>query len=244
MRSLPSSAFHGAWVAAALLTGSWAYGGEPEIREALKPSLPPDAKIEEIRPSPVPGVYEVRINADEIYYVDGTGRYLFQGSLLDTKARANLTRERVEALHPLTIEKAPLQDAIAVKHGAGSRKLVLFADPNCSHCKKLEAELQAVDDVTVYTFLIPILGPDSSQKARNIWCSADRAQTWSNWMLKSAEPPKVECADTSALTRNVNLATRYKVSGTPTLFFEDGSRIVGPANAAALESRMASITKK
>ncbi|GAB4206296.1 MAG: DsbC family protein [Tibeticola sp.] len=244
MSFLPTSAFHGAWVAAALLIGSWAYGGEPEIREALKPSLPPDAKIEEIRPSPVPGIFEVRINADEIYYVDGTGRYLFQGSLLDTKARANLTRERVESLHPLTFEKAPLQDAIAIKHGAGSRKLVLFADPNCSYCRKLEAELEAVDDVTVYAFMIPILGPDSNAKARNIWCNADRAQTWSNWMLKSTEPPKIECPDTSALTRNVNLATRHKVSGTPTLFFEDGSRIVGPVSAAAVEARLKSSAKK
>lgn len=240
----PSSAVHGAWVAAALLIGSGAYGGELEIREALKPSLPPEAKIEEIRPSPVPGIFEVRINADEIYYVDGTGRYLFQGSLLDTKARANLTRERVESLHPLTFENAPLQDAIAIKHGAGNRKLVLFADPNCSYCKKLEAELEAVDDVTIYTFLIPILGPDSNAKARNIWCNADRAKAWSSWMLKSAEPPRAECLDTSALTRNVNLATRYKVSGTPTLFFEDGSRIVGPVNASTVESRLGSTARK
>lgn len=227
-----------------MLIGSWAYGGELEIREALKPSLPPDAKIEEIRPSPVPGIFEVRINVDEIYYVDGTGRYLFQGSLLDTKARANLTRERVESLHPLTFENAPLQDAIAIKHGAGSRKLVLFADPNCNYCKKLEAELESVDDVTIYTFVIPILGPDSNAKARNIWCNADRAKAWSSWMLKGAEPPRAECPDTSALTRNVNLATRYKVSGTPTLFFEDGSRIVGPVNASTVESRLGSTARK
>ena len=244
MHFKPATAILGSLMAAVLTVSPLAHGGEQEIREALKPSMPPDAKIEEIRPSPVPGIFEVRINADEIYYVDGTGRYLFQGSLLDTKARTNLTRERVESLHPLTFENAPLQDAIAIKHGAGNRKLVLFADPNCSYCKKLEAELEAVDDVTIYTFLIPILGPDSNAKARNIWCSADRAQTWSNWMVKSAEPPKIECPDTSALTRNVNLATRYKVSGTPTLFFEDGSRIVGPVNAAAIEARLGSSPRK
>lgn len=240
----PSPQVRRAWMLAALLTGSWAHGGEPEIREALKPSLPPDAKIEEIRPSPVPGIFEVRINADEIYYVDGSGRYLFQGSLLDTKARTNLTRERVESLHPLSFEKAPLQDAVAITHGAGGRKLVLFADPNCTHCKKLEAELATMDDVTVYTFLIPVLGPDSNAKARNIWCNDDRAKTWSDWMLKSAEPPKIECADTGALTRNVNLASRLKVSGTPTLFFEDGSRMVGPVSAAVIEARLGSIAKK
>jgi thiol:disulfide interchange protein DsbC len=221
-----------------------AHAGEQEIREALKPSMPPDAKIEEVRPSPVPGIFEIRINADEIYYVDGTGRYLFQGSLLDTKARTNLTRERVESMHPLSLENAPLQDAIATKRGAGNRKLVLFADPNCNYCKRLESELESVDDVTVYTFLIPILGPDSNAKARNIWCNADRAKAWSDWMLKSTEPPRLECPDTSALTRNVNLAARHKVSGTPTLFFEDGSRIVGPVNAAAVESRLASLRKK
>lgn len=217
---------------------------ESEIRASLRPVMPAGATIEEIRPSPLPGIFEVRINVDEIYYVDRTGRYLFQGSLLDTKARKNLTRERVEAMHPLSFAKVPLQDAISVTRGAGSRKLVLFADPNCSYCKKLEAELEAVDDVTIYTFLIPILGPDSNAKARNIWCSADRAQTWSNWMVKSAEPPKIECPDTSALTRNVNLATRHKVSGTPTLFFEDGSRIVGPVSAAAIEARLGSSPRK
>ena len=244
MHFKPATAILGSLMAAVLTVSPLAHGGEQEIREALKPSMPPDAKIEEIRPSPVPGIFEVRINADEIYYVDGTGRYLFQGSLLDTKARTNLTRERVESMHPLSLEKAPLQDAIAIKRGAGSRKLVLFADPNCSYCKKLEAELEAVDDVTIYTFLIPILGPDSNAKARNIWCNADRAKAWSSWMLKGAEPPRAECPDTSALTRNVNLATRYKVSGTPTLFFEDGSRIVGPVNASTVESRLGSTARK
>lgn len=221
-----------------------AYGGESEIREALKPSLPAGAKIEEVRPSPLPGIFEVRINADEIYYVDATGRYLFQGSLLDTQTRTNLTRERVEALHPLPLDKAPLQDAIAMTRGDGKRKLVLFADPNCKHCKRLETELVAVNDVTVYTFLIPILGPDSNAKARNIWCAADRGKAWAEWMLKNVEPPAVECPDTGALTRNLNLAARHKVTGTPTLFFADGSRVAGPVNAAEIDARLKAAARK
>lgn len=240
----PVAATRGVMLAAAALwMGALAWAGEPEIRAALKPSMPEGAKIEEIRPSPVPGIFEVRINADEIYYVDATGRYLFQGSLLDTQARTNLTRERVESLHALTLEEAPLADAITTTQGAGTRKLILFADPNCSYCKRLEAELALVKDVTVYTFLIPILGPDSNAKARNIWCSADRAKAWSEWMLKGAEPAALQCPDTGALTRNLNLAARHKVSGTPTLFFADGSRVVGPVTAAAVESRLGAVGK-
>jgi thiol:disulfide interchange protein DsbC len=216
-----------------------AHSGDAEIRAALSKSLTGGAKIEEVRPSPVAGIFEVRINADEIYYVDGSGRYLFQGSLIDTQSKTNLTRERVGQLHPLAHDALAADDAIVTVRGNGTRRLVLFADPNCGYCKRLEAALAELPDVRIQTYLIPILGPDSEAKARRIWCAADRDKVWADWMLRGVEPAAVACPDVSALSRNVAVATRHKISGTPTLFFEDGSRAIGPLTVAEIEARIA-----
>ena len=75
------------------------------------------------------------------------------------------------------------------KQGTGARKLVVFADPNCGYCKKLERDLNSVPNITVFTFLVPILGGDSPEKARDIWCAKDRGKAWRNWMIDGTPPP-------------------------------------------------------
>ena len=216
---------------------------EAAIRKNLTERLPSFPKIDEINKTPIPGLYEVRIG-NEVLYADETGSHIIQGSIIETRTRTDLTQARIDKLTAIDFASLPLKDAIVIKQGSGARKLVVFADPNCGYCKRIEKDLLSLKDVAIYTFLLPILGPDSSVKSRDIWCAKDPAKVWRNWMLDGAAIPKsgAEC-DSAALDRNLKLGQRYKVNGTPAVVFEDGSRSPGALPAAQIEARMVAAKK-
>lgn len=223
---------------AGLLACGVAGADEAEIRKALPEQLPRLPKIDEVRPSPIPGLFEVRMGND-VVYTDAKGRFLVQGDIVDLASKRNLTQERVDKLMGIDFAALPLKDAIVWKTGTGKRRIAVFADPNCGYCKRLERDLQDMKDVTVYTFLIPILGGDSPAKARSIWCAKDNTTTWRNWMLSGSAPARaMGTCDTAALDRNLAMAQRFKVTGTPAIFFEDGSRVPGALSAEELEKRL------
>ncbi len=217
-----------------------ASAGEAEIRKNLADRIPQFGKIDEITKSPVPGLYEVRINGFEIFYTDEQGNYLLQGNLIDVKQRKNLTEERIEKLSEVAFDKLPVQDAFKIVRGDGKRKLAVFEDPNCGYCKQFERDMTKVDNVTIQLFLYPVLGPDSVAKARNIWCSKDKAKTWNDWMLNGVKPDSANAAcDSAALDRNVAFGRKYNITGTPTLIFADGTRTPGAIPAAQVEKQLA-----
>ena len=222
------------------LAATFAHAGEAEIRKNLAARIPQFAKIDEVTKSPMPGLYEVRINGFEIFYTDADGNYLLQGNLIDVKARKNLTESRVEKLSEVAFDKLPLNDAFKLVRGNGKRKLAVFEDPNCGYCKHFERDMKNVDNVTVYLFLYPVLGPDSTAKSKNIWCTKDKAKTWNDWMTSEVKPPEAPAnCDTAALERNVAFGRKYNITGTPTLIFADGSRAPGAIPAAQVEKHLA-----
>jgi thiol:disulfide interchange protein DsbC len=182
----------------------------------------------------MPGIYEIRIGTD-IFYTDENGNYLIQGEVIDTKTRANLTEQRVAKLTAIDFKSLPLKDAIVWKQGTGERKLVVFADPNCGFCKKFERDLQEVKNITVYTFLYPILGGDSPEKSKAIWCAKDNTKAWRDWMIKGTPAENSPSCDTSALQRNSAFGKKHRINGTPGLVFEDGSQRAGALNADTIE---------
>ena len=222
----------------ALLFAHAAVAQEALIRKTIAERLPDFPKIDEVSKSPIPGVYELRIGT-ELVYSDERGEHLIQGSLIETRTGTNLTEARIEKLTAIDFASLPLKDAIVYKQGTGARKLVVFADPNCGYCKKFERELLQVKDVTVYTFLYSILGGDSPEKARNIWCSKDSTAVWRDWMVNGALPPHgmAQC-DAGALQRNLAMGKKYRVNGTPALVFEDGKRVPGAMAPDQVEKQL------
>lgn len=217
-----------------------ATGQEAVIRKNLAERIPQLQKIDEINKSPINGLYEVRANGNEIFYTDAEANYLFHGNLIDTRQRRNLTEERVEKLNAINFDALPIKDAFTVVRGNGKRKLAVFEDPNCSYCKRFERDLEKVNNVTVHTFLYPILSTDSAEKSKNIWCAKDRSKTWQDWMLRE-QPPAAAICDTAAITRNVEFGRKHKITGTPTLIFADGSRVPGAINAQQIEKFLSDI---
>lgn len=206
---------------------------EATIRKNLAERLPNLPKIDEISKTPMNGLFEVRIGTD-VVYTDAEGNFLIQGALIDTRLKRNLTEERTEKLLAIPFEQLPLKNAFTQVRGNGKRKLVVFADPNCGYCKRFEKDLQKLENVTIHHVLLPILGEDSVSKSRNIWCAKDKAKTWNDWMINGTVPPAGKC-DTAALDANVEFGKKNRITGTPTLFFADGSRVPGAVPIAQVE---------
>ena len=215
-----------------------AFADEAAIRKNISERVPDFPKIDEVTKTSIPGLYEIRVGTD-ILYTDEQGNYLIEGQLIETKTRTNLTEQRVAKLTAIDFKALPLKDAMVWKQGTGERKLVIFADPNCGYCKKFERDLLNVKDITVYTFLYPILGPDSTEKSKQIWCAKDNAKVWRDWMIKGTPIAESPTCDTSALSRNVALGRKHRINGTPGVVYEDGKMQPGAVGAEAVERQLA-----
>jgi thiol:disulfide interchange protein DsbC len=216
-------------------TGALAQSPEDTIRKNLKANFANFPAIDEVRPAPVAGLYEVRHSGNEIMYTDAKAEFLVQGNIIDVKTRRNLTEERVDKLLAIDFEKLPFRDSFVIVRGKGQRKLAVFEDPNCGYCKRFERDLQKIDNVTVYMFLYPILGPDSTAKSRSLWCAKDKAKAWQDWMVRDVVVKNDASCNTDVLARNVEFGRKNKINGTPTLFFADGSRVPGAIGADQIE---------
>ncbi|MBX3619452.1 MAG: DsbC family protein [Rhizobacter sp.] len=230
-------------LAVGLFVGHAAFADEAAIRKNLVERLPSLPPIDEVSKTPIAGIYEVRLGT-EIVYTDETGNYVIQGHLIDTRTRTSLTEARINKLTAIDFAQLPLKDAFMWKNGTGARKIAVFADPNCGYCKKFEQDLQKIKNITVYTFLIPVLGGDSPQKSVNIWCSKDPAKTWLSWMLEGKVPPRSMGACSTPIDRNLEFSRKYRINGTPAIIFADGTRVPGAMNAEQLEKQLVASSAK
>ena len=206
------------------------------IRSGLAAVVGPQQQIDEIRPTPVGNLYEVRIGTT-LLYVDARGEYAFiDGQLIDLRQRRNLTRDRIDDLMRIDFRRdLPLDKAIRQVHGSGKRVLAVFEDPNCTYCRKLRADFDRLKDVTIYTFPYPILAPDSDVKSRKAWCAKDRAGAWNAMLARGTVPDNDgRCdnpvADVRALGRELG------IEATPTMFFPSGKRVPGAISLQQLET--------
>ena len=213
---------------------------DPELKKTLETRL--SATVDSINRMPVPGLFEVRVG-DDVFYSDPSGNFIVVGNVIDLRTRENLTRARVEAikqasLPPFKWTELPLDTAVKLVRGNGKRKVAIFEDPNCGYCKKLEKSILDIGDVTIYVFLYPVLGPDSLMKSKQIWCSADRAKAWNDWM-QNATALTGDGACATPLDKTLALGKKLRVDGTPTLYFPNNKRVEGAIDAAALEKALA-----
>lgn len=232
--SLPKRFLPAALFAATLLVGQAALAQESTIRKNLAERMPDMPKIESVTATPMTGLYEITFG-NEVFYTDAEGNYLIQGQLLDTRGQRNLTQERVDKLSAIDFKDLPGKgSSFTVKRGNGKRQLAVFTDPNCGYCKRLEVDLLKVTNVTVHVYLVPVLGPDSALKSRNVWCAKDKAKVWLDWMTQGVAPAEAKC-DTAPIDTNLAFAKKHRITGTPTLVFASGNRIPGAIPLDKLE---------
>lgn len=210
-----------------------AQAGESDVKEAIEGFIGSQA-VEAVSQTQYGGLYEVVLKSGELIYTDEKVSFIIDGRVIDTASREDVTAARQNQLSAIDFSILPLDQAIKQVKGDGSRIVVSFEDPNCGYCKRFGKEFTQLSDVTIYTFLYPILSQDSDVKSRNIWCAKDRAKVWNDWILNAAVPPKAEC-DSSVIDKNLEFGRSLRVNGTPTLFFADGQRISGYMPATDLD---------
>ena len=211
------------------------------VKEAIEAKL--GTRVSSVNKSPYLGLYEVFADG-QILYTDEKLTAIIAGTLIDGKTMKNHTAERMQKLTAIKFNELPFEYAVKQVRGDGKRVMASFEDPNCGYCKKLAKDIAKLDNVTIYTFLLPILSPDSLEKSNQIWCSTDKAKTWNDWMQDGKAPSgKADC-DTTAVQKTIELGRRLSINGTPTLFFADGERIPGAVPIAQIEQRLAGQTTK
>lgn len=216
---------------------------ETAVRKAIAPRLGEDAKIESVTKTPYSGLYEIQVNGD-IIYTDAKAQYLFVGRVVDTRTYQDYTKARLEEINQVPFADLPLDLAMKRVKGNGKRKIAVFEDPNCGYCKRFSQTLQGIDNITIYTFQYNILSSDSITKSRDIWCAADRNKAWEDWMLDGKLPPAASANCSAPHEKVLELGKRLRVTGTPTIFFADGSRIPGAIDAKGLEAKLAEVGSK
>lgn len=224
-----------------LTTWQGAQGGTLEALSALK-SRYPKTQFTDVKESGLPGIYEVYMGRN-IAYTDASGQFFIFGHLYDMTAQRDLTAERMDALNRVDFSSLPLQDAIKTVRGNGQKIVAVFSDPDCPYCKKLEQELGKIDNITIYTFLMPLeqLHPQAKGKAVAVWCSQNREQAWRDLMLNGTAPKTPNCDN--PITRNLALANSLGIQGTPTIIAGDGRTKPGAAPADELAAWLNSAGK-
>jgi thiol:disulfide interchange protein DsbC len=196
-------------------------------------------KIDEVRKLPEYGLYELRVGYD-LMYTDEKASFFFTGNLIDAKTHKNMTQARTREISAIKFSDLPLEYAVKNVRGKGTRVVATFEDPNCTYCKQLQKELAKVDDITVYTFLLPILAEDSATKSRAIWCANDRAKAWTDLMIENKAPAAATDACKAPIDQVKQLGEKYRIRGTPTIFLANGQRIPGMVRAPQLEEMLKS----
>ena len=205
-----------------------ALADEASLKKAIE-SAYPKFKVESIVKTPYAGLYEVFMGGQIVYTDEKLSFIIAEGRLVDPKSKKDITTERMEELTKIDFASLPIEQAIKVVKGNGSRKLVIFSDVDCPYCKQLERkELVNITDVTIYTFLYPIdqLHPDAANKSRSIWCATNRVKAWNDWILKDQLPATTGKCEVP-LEKVGELARKFGITGTPALIFSDGKRVPG-----------------
>lgn len=232
-------------VAASLIAvSSLALANETSLKKKIAATYP-KFKVESVVKTPYAGLYEVFMGGQIIYTDENLTFLIADGKLVDPKTRKNVTEERLAELTKIDFNSLPLDKAIKVVKGDGSRKIAVFSDVDCPFCKRLEQnELSHIDNVTIYTFLYPLaqLHPNAAAKSKLIWCADDRVTAWNNWILNNKLPKtagncKVPLEDIGALARKMG------VTSTPTLIFSDGKRMAGAQPYKQIEKAMQAALK-
>jgi len=209
---------------------------EASVKKAVEGKL--ERSVTSVSKTPYLGLYEVYVDG-QIVYTDEKVTALLLGSLIDGKTMKNVTDERMQKLTAIKFSELPLALAVKQVRGDGKRVFATFEDPNCGYCKKMAKEVAKLDNVTIYTFLYPILSPDSLEKSNQIWCAADRAKAWYEWMVDGKAPGGKGDCDTTAIKKSIETGRKLAINGTPTVFFSDGERIPGAIPVAKIEQKLA-----
>lgn len=231
-----------AFIALAAFLATPAFAGNEAGARKLAERAFMGKKVEALRQLPNMPFYEIWISRN-LVYTDLDAKVLIVGNMLEAGSLRNLREERLAELTAIQMKDLPLANAIKTVRGNGKNKLVVFADPNCVFCKKYEAELKTLDNVTIYTVVYPVLSADSKLKARAALCAKNPEQVWNDYMLsgKAMPPPADTCKP--PIDQVIEFGRKNDIGTTPTTFLENGKRFPGFLPSDTLKKELTSIQR-
>ena len=221
---------HELLLAALLALTSACNAASPEdgIKTSIERFTEGKVKAEKVTPTPAKGIWQVQ-SEGEIFYVDASGRYgIVGGRMVDMSAKKDMTEQALAALHAVPFDSLPLDMAASKQvNGNGQRRIAIFEDPGCPVCRAFVPFADQLDNVTIYRFPLPITSQQSLQVTRNAWCSTNRAASWDAVMHGGQTQGVQEQCDISGLETILRFAEQHRIENTPTVFLENGKRLVG-----------------
>ncbi|WP_373684970.1 DsbC family protein [Acinetobacter sp. YH12136] len=192
----------------------------------------PQLKLDNIQATEMKGIYSASMDG-QVVYLNEDAQHILAGSMIRLKDQHNLTKDLLIQQNSVDWKKLPLQDAIKSVRGTGKRQIAIFSDPNCPYCKQLEAELKKLDNITIYTFILP-LKAQSVAPSKQVYCEKNPALAWENLITK-AQLPTSQSSGANPVERNMALAHRLGINGTPAIIFSNGFKVMGAYPAAQIE---------
>lgn len=200
-------------------------------------------EVKSVRKLPYSDLYEVLLANNEIVYTNAKTEFTLIGHMINNADMSDMTQARIDELSAVDFKSLPFAQSFKQVKGDGSRQIAVFEDPNCGYCKAFRHTLENINNITVHTFVIDILGPSSTAAAKQLLCAKDQGAAWDNWMLRKQLPNNSGDCDTSVLEKNKALAQQLGVTGTPTIIFENGKRIPGAPDQESLEEMLSAVKK-
>lgn len=209
-----------------------------EIFSQIMPGITPDV----VSPSAVDGIYEVVYGA-QVLYMSKTGRYVFQGDLIDLKSRTNITEATRSVQRAKLVKNIDESSSIVFAPEKVKHTITVFTDIDCGYCRKLHREMKEYTDlgIKIRYLAFPRSGVNtkSYHKAVTVWCSKDKQKAMTD-AKAGVKQNTLSCEN--PVEEHMKLAEQFGVSGTPTIVFDNGEVVPGYVPAARL-SRMLEDTK-
>lgn len=200
---------------------------DERVRAAIK-ALVPEAKVDQVEKSVLPGFYEV-VMGGQVIYVSGDGKYVVSGVVWDAAARKNLTESRYAGIRKAALDNVPADKRIIFPAKNAKYSVTVFTDIDCGYCRRLHQEMAQYNDlgITVEYLFFPRAGrgTESWNKAVSVWCAGDRNDAMTAAKNGQTVPNKTDCSN--PVEADYELGQKIGVSGTPAVITADGSQIGG-----------------
>lgn len=194
------------------------------------------ATISNIQMSVIKGLWEVELETRDgkkaLVYLDFAKQYLVEGRFTEL-SKIGLPQE----LKKVDVSTIPLDDAIIMGDPKAKNKIIVFDDPDCPYCRKLHEEIKILlkkrDDVAFYIKQYPLpIHPKAYDKSKALVC--DKSEKLLDDVMNGKSIPAPTC-ETDVVDKNIALAKKLGVSGTPAIIFPDGRLLPGYVTADVLE---------
>lgn len=225
MKKFFLSALAGVFTAAIVVGSALAADADPRAAVAKRF---PEVKLEDIKPSPVPGIYQVPVGADTAY-VSADGRYLFNGDLYEIDTRVNVTEQGRSAARSKLLSKLDERDMIVFTPQVVKHTITVFTDVECGYCRKLHSQIGQLTKlgIKVRYAAYPRQGPGTPdwRKMEQVWCSKDRQTAITQ--AKLGQEVQAKSCGATPIGKQFQMGEDLGVRGTPAIFTRSGDYIGG-----------------